>query len=130
MNFKDIFPLDKGDTDSVIKLMNYSFDELKPFASDLLNCLQDMNWPIASYMAIYLRPYVNELSNEIVEVFRSNDDMWKYWLITSLLSKVDYEINTQLINELMRIRDNPSSGERDNEVDQVARETLNYLKDY
>ena len=71
MNFKEMYPKDKDDTESLTKLLSYSFEELKPISWDLLTCLQDMNWPIAKLVADYLRPHTNALTNEILSIFKS-----------------------------------------------------------
>lgn len=128
MNINVILPIDKGDVDKALSLKNYAFVQLKPYSMKLLSYLQDMNWPVAAPVANCLRTYVNDLVDEIVEILRSDDDMWKYWIIVALIDKVNYEINPIIIDELNRLANFPSSIEKDSEVDIVAIETLNNLQ--
>jgi hypothetical protein len=130
MRLEDILPKTKDDIDSIMKLKTYSFAQIQPVATDLLACLQDMNWPIAQYVADYLQPHTNELTDEIFEIFRSNDEMWKYWIIIIFFVNANGKVNEILIHELIRMRDSPSSGEIDNEVNEVAKEALEHLRQY
>jgi len=70
------FPLDKGDEEGIKRITSYPFEELKKeqrYIDSLLGWVQDMNWPIAHIAADYLEPHANELTNEITEIFKSND---------------------------------------------------------
>lgn len=123
---KDLVPKHKDDLSSVERLESYEFSELKPIVPELLEWLQDMNWPIAFYMANLLRPHINEMADELITILNKKDDpMWKYWVLT-LMSGYKSKIDLQLMQEIKRIKDQPDFLEIECEVDEIAGDILAY----
>jgi hypothetical protein len=118
---QDLIPKDKHDIQRAENLKNYSYSELKPIIPELLEWLQDLNWPVAKPVSEYLKCITENISLEILDVLRTNDAVWKYWTI-SIFGKIT---NDQLVrNEIIRIATNPTKGEITEEVDKIANEII------
>ena len=121
MNIKDLIPKDKGDIETAEKLKNYSYHELKSIIPDLLIWLQDGNWPIAKTVSEYLKSICDNISEEIFDVFKTNDLEWKYWIILSFGPIT----NDRFIrNEIVRIALNPTRMELESELNEIANEIM------
>ncbi|AYN03199.1 DUF5071 domain-containing protein [Flavobacterium sp. 140616W15] len=121
MNTTDLIPKDKHDIERAENLKNYSYSELKSIIPELLEWLQDCNWPVAKPVSEYLGSINGDISKEILDIFETNDDVWKYWTI-SIFGKIT---NDKFIrDEIIRIAMNPTKGEIIEEVDKIANETI------
>lgn len=56
-----------------------------PILVHLLTWLQDCNWPVSWSVERFLATIDEPLVDPIRSVLRSNDDMWKYWIIQRLV---------------------------------------------
>jgi hypothetical protein len=121
-NIRLLIPKDKHDQTAIPHLKKLSFEQLKPIVPDLLEWLQDMNWPVAKPIADILEPFVDEMTIEIVAILKSDDAMWKFWVMAVLLRKTT---NPLLLNEIKRIAQFPTTDEIENEVNTVANDVLN-----
>lgn len=120
-----LIPTSKRDWEAVHNLQAASPTQLIALADDLLPWLQDMNWPIADYIQALLVPHVPAISNNIVRILNeSDDDVWKMWLITALLTEIPAtQLSYSLREALWRIVKQPTAGEREYVVD-IARYVL------
>ena len=123
MNIRDLIPKDKGDTATVEKLKNYSIDEVRPIIPDLLEWLQDMNWPVAGPVADYLETIKEHLTEDILKILKGDDDIWKYWTLRVFYIGAKPS-DKETISVLTRIASQPTFGERENEIDSLAKEIL------
>jgi len=55
---------------------------------DLLEWLQDMNWPIAQDMEDLIADYEEYLVPHIRAVFKTSDGSWKYFLLHGLINRL------------------------------------------
>ena len=117
----DLVPKNKFDIETAEKLNEYSIDEVRPIVPDLLEWLQDANWPVAYPVKLYLEKHVKHIQEEILEVFKTDDTLWKYWVLSLLGEGIDDE---RLIAEIKRIALAPTHLEKEVEVDQVANELM------
>jgi hypothetical protein len=122
MEIRTLIPKDKHDHHSVKRLNQFSFEQLEPIMPDLLEWLQDMNWPIGRAMADFLQPHVDRLTPEIIKIFRTDDGMWKFWVLVSLLR---HTTNPVLLEEIERIAKFPTKDEIEEEVNIEAISILN-----
>lgn len=125
MNIKSLIPKDKSDIETAEKLKNYSYKELKSIIPDLLIWLQDGNWPIAKTISEYLQSICENISDEIFDVFKTNDLEWKYYMILSFGSITNDEL---IRNEIIRIAKNPTEMEIDSGLNEIAIETISIRK--
>jgi hypothetical protein len=122
MNIKTLIPKDKFDFETVEKLKNYSFEEIESIIPDLLEWLQDMNWPISRPIADLLIPFSEKISSEILKILQSEDQVWKYWILITFGEIIKDKI---VLDEIERIAKDPAKGEIDEEVFEIAKEIIN-----
>ena len=119
MNIKELIPKDKFDIDTAQRLQNFSFEEIKPIIPDLLKWLQDMNWPVSGKVADFLIPFSDDIADEILQILKTDDEVWKYWLILNFGRTIKNEL---VVNEIKRIAKNPTEAEVEDGVCEVAKE--------
>jgi hypothetical protein len=86
--------------------------------------MQDMNWPVASEVEAVLQPVGAPLSPHILKVLQGGDDLWKYWVLTRLAVNFDREARAPIVDECLRIVNDPTAGEIAEEVNLAARDIL------
>ena len=111
-----LVPKHKCDDDACAALAAASDQDVIPYISDLLQCLQDLNWPIAGPVADRLSRLGHELVEPITEVLSGTDEIWKYWIVSHLLHNVREEVYRALLFKLNHIRRKPTPDERVEEV--------------
>ena len=111
-----IIPSDKFDIEACKSLSVASDEEVVPYISELLECLQDFNWPIATPVSDRLSVLGKELVNPIKEILKSTDEIWKYWIVSRFLYKVDRMVIVGLMEELKRVEAQPTDSEIKEEV--------------
>ncbi|WP_366289857.1 DUF5071 domain-containing protein [Paenibacillus sp. AN1007] len=127
MDIRTLIPEHKNDFERVEMLKNYKVEELKPIIYDLLTWLQDMNWPIALEIQNILLNFKEDLIPHIRTILLTDDDEWKYWILTSLMRKLPNHIIVLLKPELERIRDHPTSDELQSDLIEEVEEILNRI---
>lgn len=121
MNVSELIPKDKCDESGIEKLKLLSFNEIQPIVPDLLEWLQDCNWPVASSVLEVLCPIIDQITSEILQVLRGDDGVWKYWILSNLISRTS---NPILLQEINRIALFPTKDEKEEEVALIASEIL------
>ena len=119
-----IVPADKYDLDSVKELSSISDNELEPHIGDLFVWVQDINWPVALPICKRLSKYRKSLSKPIVSVLNSNDAIWKYNVITQIVTELSDPIPEEIMDPIVRIINSPSESEKIEEVDLVANDIM------
>jgi hypothetical protein len=119
-----VLPRDKFDISAVQQLSQAEPSEIEKLAPQLLEWLQDANWPIAVPMANMLVTYQNNILSEVSVVLRGEDPIWKYWCIELLVKKLNSKCIMALKSDLENLANNPSSIEVLEEVSRVAKEVL------
>ena len=122
MDIRQLIPKHKDDQIVIEQLKKLSFEEVRPIVPDLLECLQDINWPIAGPIAEVLQPFTDKIVAEIIFVLKTNDGIWKLWVLTTLLRTTKNQI---LLKEIDRIARCPTRDEIEEEVNNEAVEILN-----
>lgn len=118
---KELIPKDKFDKKRATELNNYSIEELRPIINDLLYCLADINWPISQPVSEYLLQHNNDITSEILEILKGNDEVWKYWLIQVFGAVTTDE---RLKNEIIRLSKFPTKSEQNEEVDLISKDII------
>lgn len=119
MDIKSLIPKDKFDLETVEKLKQHSFEDIEPIIPDLLEWLQDMNWPVSQPIAAFLLPFSEEIAPEIVKILKGKDEMWKYWILVTFGKNIK---NKWVVQEITRIAENPTQDEIDHELNVIAHE--------
>ncbi|MED4954716.1 DUF5071 domain-containing protein [Paenibacillus sp. FSL R5-0527] len=127
MSSRGYLPKDKMDLEGVVHLKTLSSNELIPLIPDLIEWLQDINWPVASELSKLLMPMEGELIPHIKEIVNSNDSLWKYCILSNLVRNFTTMNKVRLKDELMRLSNNPSNEDIEEEIDNLAKEILNSM---
>lgn len=121
MDVKDLVPKEKDDNENIEKLKSLSFEEIQPIIPDLLKWLQDINWPIAGDIAGVLERFADQLTPYLMEIFKTNDGLWKMCILTFFGRETKDEV---FLKEINRIAENPTFDEINCEVDLEAQAIL------
>ncbi|SCZ02430.1 protein of unknown function [Paenibacillus polysaccharolyticus] len=127
MNIRTMLPKDKFDVESVEKLAKRSNDELRDILPELMEWLQDGNWPISKPVEDLLLRFGDELIPHIQYVFQTRDCTWEYFMLTGLISRLPLECLRMLKPDLERIIECPTDSEILEELDEVIIPMLNQL---
>jgi hypothetical protein len=93
----------------------------------LLEWLQDGNWPVSAPIFKFLLPHVNEIEDEIIKIFSTNDGIWKYWVL-GLIYHYPEKISNAMLKEIIRIAEHPTYDEINEGAQEEAVEVLAELK--
>ncbi|MGW9570914.1 DUF5071 domain-containing protein [Paenibacillus terrae] len=124
ININELIPRDKDDFERVGLLKKQSIEKLKPILPELLEWLQDGNWPVAEPIENVLLNFEEELIPYIRRIFRTNDGCWKYFLLHGLIRKLpDYTLK-ELKADLNRMLNAPTEDEKQEELNDILIELL------
>ena len=104
-------------------LVRLGYPAVASVLPDILEWMKDLNWPVAQVFQPFLAKVGEPLAPFIRNVLSGTDDIWKFWLVTSVVRESPI-LAAALRPELQRIADSPSIGEKSEGVSQVARELL------
>jgi hypothetical protein len=121
-------PRTKSDVERADALSAVPGDQLSPHVAELLVWLQDINWPVARPVAAALSRCADELVDPVRSVLRSDDDIWKLWILSELLPRVNRNILLALREDVLRIASRPTSGEQIEEAHLAAQELASALE--
>ncbi|MDO8071491.1 DUF5071 domain-containing protein [Janthinobacterium sp. SUN176] len=116
-------PRDKHDTRNARALIALSWEEVRPAMPQILEWVQDVNWPVAGVLLPYLAGIGPRLAPYIKTVLAGNDEQWKYFVLQGIV-RHSRELAFELDGELQRFAHAPTMGEREEGVAEVAREIL------
>jgi hypothetical protein len=117
-------PADRHDHAAVNAAAELGLPAITPILPQLLQWVQDINWPVASGICALLRPSGPEIAPHLQAIFRSNDAVWSYCVIVNIVSHLPHETWVLIADDIHRIATNPTPAERADEVDLVARTAL------
>ncbi len=120
----NLLPRDKHDFDRVNDLKKINKEDLIKLIPELLEWLQDINWPIAREISKLLLTVPKETIPFIINVLAGKDDIWKEWCLRYFVKDLPTELIENLKEELERIAYIPTKGEELEEVHVTAQEIL------
>ena len=120
----DIVPHDKFDYATCKKLHAASDAQIKPYLPELLEWLQDMNWPVAAKVLSRIQSMDADLTDPVRKILTGTDSIWKYWILVSLLPQTHKSVVIALTPELQNLAANATKDEQAEEVDVEARKLL------
>jgi hypothetical protein len=121
-----LIPATKFETDKASALVQLGFPAVEPVMPQILEWLQDLNWPVGHVFQPFLASIGQPLAPYIRVVLAGEDDGWKYSLLRVVVDQSP-ELARALRPELEHVAKNPSAGEVKEEVNQVAIEILEAL---
>lgn len=124
----ELLPRDKHDFERVNALKTLDKKELETIIPDLLEWLQDINWPISKDISKLLLTVPEETTPYVFEVLRGHDDLWKEWCLRFFVFKLPLELMRRFEKETRRIAFEPTKGEILEEVHLTALEVFEKLQ--
>ena len=100
MDLRKCIPKSKHDIDAIERAQLIGFPAISPIVSELIEWLQDANWPVAQKTADLLASGDLPILPAIRSVFNSSDNIWKFWVITLLVSQMRKSVVNELRFEL------------------------------
>lgn len=120
MDVKKLLPKNKHDDSNIDKLYNLTDDEIKPIIYDLLEWLQDYNWPIAQQIEKVLILRENLVFPYISSILNGNDVMWKYWIMLYLIPNFSEEHKQSLKYEILKFINDSKTDEDTEDLREAA----------
>ena len=120
MNNPPFIPVDKHDLTACSILSESTDEEIEPYLPELVEWLQDSNWPVATHVIDRLKRTGSKLAPVMITVLRGEDQVWKYNLLSGLMLSCKSQVRKLCMDEVTRIINSPSREEKIEEVDMVA----------
>lgn len=118
-----LLPRDKHDTHAAAALVALGWDRVECVAPQMLEWMQDSNWPVAAVLRPFLLAQGARLAPYIKPIFATADDVWKYFILAGIV-RPSPELASVLGAELARMASHPTAGERLEGVAAQARDIL------
>lgn len=92
-------------TEAGIVMQYLGFEKLKHKTDELLEFIQNMNWPAAGYVAHALIPAGEQIIPNIKNVFKNygDDKIWVHWIIGQIIHQWEDRFIILLKEELLNI---------------------------
>ena len=103
-----MLPRSKFDVERAKNLSNIDLPILEPYLEELLTWLQDGNWPVAHPVANFLASVGLPVVPHVRKILQGNDDIWKMWVLSSVVDTEDLVIANALQDDIKRIARNPT----------------------
>jgi len=123
-----LLPKDKHDITQAEVLVALGFPQIEPILPEILEWVQDMNWPVARIFQPFLSAIGAPLAPFIRVVLFSDDETWKYFVIGNIVGE-SMELARALRAELERLATAPTESEIREQVHEQAAEVLRKLSD-
>lgn len=125
-SLRGLIPKDKFDNSTINQLCKLTDNEIQPIIFDLLEWLQDYNWPIAKDILPIVVLHQNIAMPHILAILQDNDTMWKFWVIELVIPYLIYP-NKQLVkSELERLSSLEIIDEDINEIVKISKRCLEF----
>ena len=124
MDLSDCIPKHNSDTAAVERAAALGYPTIIPILPDLLEWLQDANWPVARTVAPLLAKAGPEIAPHLRAILNSDDDVWKYWVVTILGPHLSGDAWREVKPEITRLSQAPTAAEKAEEIDLEAHRLL------
>lgn len=126
-NVRNLVPTHKADLERAQAAVKAGYPAVEPILGELVEWLQDYNWPVAHVLAPFLESLGTPLVPHISRVLQTDDYIWKYWVITLLLPSLPEAAAAGFRPELERLYYTPQPNEKNEGLDQQARKILEHF---
>lgn len=120
---RSLIPRGKHDYERADAAIEAGYPAVEPILPELLEWVQDMNWPIAKKLAPFLPSIGAPLAPYIREIFKTDDETWKNWIMSEILEESP-GLAGMFRDELQRIAYSPNESEAEYGLDEDAQYTL------
>lgn len=124
MNIRELIPKDKCDLETARKARETGYPRIEPILPELLEWMQDYNWPVAREIEQLLLEVGDPVIPYLAPILEGDDNIWKYWILTVILEQMPPASFGPIMDQITRIAEHPTSGEREEEVDLAAKDLL------
>ena len=124
---RDLIPTGKFDVARASAAVDAGYPTVEPILGELLEWLQDCNWPVAGVLLPLLQSVGAPMVPHIWRVLESDDDIWKYWVIGQLLPSLPEGAAAQFRPVLTRLNRHPQAHERAEQLDEIASDVLKHF---
>ena len=104
-----LIPATKYETEKASALVQLGFPAVEPVMPQILEWLQDLNWPVSFIFQPFLIRIGQPLAPYIRTILDGQDDGWKYSLLAAVVSQ-SLELAESLRPELVHFVTSPSAG--------------------
>lgn len=118
-----LLPQDKLETHKAQAIVALGYPAAAPILMELVEWLQDINWPVARVLQPFLASIGAPLAPYVRHVLNSTDDTWKYWTIRFVVCESP-ELAESLLPELRRIAYASTRGEIREALDMLVKEII------
>jgi hypothetical protein len=118
-----LIPRDKFDLITARAAAAAGYPTVAPILPELLEWLQDCNWPVSGVLAPFLASIGEPLVPHVRRVLESGDEVWKYWMICAIMKQSPI-IAAEFRDTLERLAYAPTEREVTEELNEVARDVL------
>lgn len=123
MDVQALIPHHKFDLERAEAAIAAGYPAVAPILPELLEWLQDYNWPVAHVLAPFLVSIGAPLSPHICAILETDDYTWKYWMI-GIIMKDSREVAAAFLSDLERLAYTPTEREVEEELNEQAYPTL------
>ena len=116
------FYVDRAD-----RLIEMGYPRVAPYIPNMLEWIQDMNWPVAQKLAPFLAALGEPVVPEIQRILAGDDMIWKYWCV-GLIGEMADPCSEVFRSELERLATAPTDAERYEELNEVAATALEKME--
>ncbi len=120
MIFKDLIPKNMHDISN--KLYSLTDDEMKTIIYDLLEWVQDYNWPVAQELVPVLKEREDIIFPYMSDILRGDDFMWKYWIMDLLIPGFSLEHKNALKDDILKLINDLDIDENTESIREIAEE--------
>ncbi len=122
MGVKDLVPKDKHDVSNIDKLYNLTDEEMKTIVYDLLEWVQDYNWPVAQELVPVLKEREDIIFPYMSDILRGDDFMWKYWIMDLIIPGFSFEHKNALKDDILVLINDHDIDEDTESIREIAKE--------
>ena len=113
---RSLIPTSKHSLKEAQALVDLGYPAVAPVLSEMFEWIQDYNWPVAKILAPFLSSIGPHCRDQIAFVLRSNDSMWKYWVLNTVVETMSPEAILEIKPILLEARQNLSPEDIQDEV--------------
>ena len=121
-DFHPLVPKGKLDVETAQRAVAAGFPAVEPVLYQLLEWIQDCNWPVAQELFSFLASIGEPLAPHIRRVFASDDYVWQYWIC--YLFAESPSLYAVFRDDIHRIATSPTAEERRHELDELCRKAI------
>lgn len=125
-SLSDLMPGSKLETDKAKKLVAQGYPAVAPALGEIMEWVQDANWPVAQVFLPFLAGIGAPLVPHVRYVLQSHDEQWKQVVLDGIVSHSG-ALAHGISVDLLRLIDTPTDAERQEGLDAKADELFQRL---